>query len=191
MTGTTRAGLVGIVVSATAVVYGGSPAVFADPVAHGSLQAGTSAESAGSLTPGWSVEGSWTGLAAEEHSPLYALGRHGRVVEIDERGKIVSEVGLPRESSSLRLVHVGVPARLALLTFSVWGKESHAYAVDGARLWSYPDSGGNSGIDDVGTVRGVRGEQIIVGQRRDRAPCPRRSGPTRVEDDGRSELSGM
>ena len=119
----------------------------------------------GSVAPRWSLSGAWTGVAADERSATsYALGRGGRLAEVDANGRIVRSIALTDERGSLlRLARVGGPPRPALLTFSVWSNQVHAYAVDGRLLWSYPE-GGLGGIDDVGVgVSGTGAAEVIVG----------------------------
>jgi hypothetical protein len=123
----------------------------------------TSSAGVSGLSPGWSLDGAWTGVAADEDSPtFYALGRGGRCVEVDSGGKIVRDLTLKQESGSLlRPAHLDGTSPLALLAFTVWGRELHAYAVDGTRLWSYP----GPGINDVwpANVGGDKADEVIVG----------------------------
>jgi hypothetical protein len=142
--------------------------VVASSAAHSETQALAASDTGfGSIAPGWSLNGAWTGVAAEENfSTFYALGRGGRCVELDAGGKIVRDFALRQENGSLlRLAHVAGASRVALLAFSVSGKELHAYAVDGTRLWSYPESDSNDAINDVwaASISGFKADQVIVG----------------------------
>jgi hypothetical protein len=141
----------------------GSLAVAPSPHRLSSQSPGVSSPSVSRLTLRWSLDGAWTGVAADERAPTgYALARGGRCVEIDASGKIVREVAFKQESGSLlRLAHVSGTARLVWLAFSVWSTELHAYGPDGTRLWVYP----HAGINDVWTadVNGDHVDDVIVG----------------------------
>jgi hypothetical protein len=114
------------------------------------------------LTAAWTLEGSWSDVAADEESgAIYALGEAGRVVELDASGRVHREIRLPdNEGDELRL---GRLPGVALLTFSLWTTDLRAYDRDGRLLWTYPRA---TGIDNVWTghvVAGYESDQVMVG----------------------------
>lgn len=103
------------------------------------------------LEPVWSIEGRWTGVAADHTSgTIFALGAADRCLEIDAEGKTRRDIVLPGAGRSV-LRFAGWPGKSgpALLAFRTWAKELRAYDLNGKELWTYPVG---TGIDDVWPV---------------------------------------
>jgi hypothetical protein len=112
------------------------------------------------LSPAWTLEGRWTGVAADaESGSIYTLG-YNRGAEVDLAGQVRREFPLPPGGGwTLRLGKFPSPT---LLTFIPWVAPVTAYDLNGTRLWSYPKA---SGIDAVwtGNVDGDESDEVVVG----------------------------
>jgi len=127
-------------------------------------EAQETAAAADGLEPAWSVQGMWSGVAADERSgTIYALSLFGRCVELDSAGKVLREISVaPGGSRLLRLARFGGQEKPALLNFDVWAGDLRAFDSDGRQLWSYPAA---TGIDDVwaADLNGDGTDEVLVG----------------------------
>jgi hypothetical protein len=122
----------------------------------------------GMLSPAWSLDGPWTGVATDEKTGVIrALGRD-RIAEVNVDGRIRNEIALQNEDPFprrrfVRTLRLGRFPRLTLVTFTTWDSVGVvAYGVRGERLWSYtvPDVPDDVWVSDVD---GDKIDEVIVG----------------------------
>ena len=115
-------------------------------VPTGSIAAGDKEDPGKGLPLVWSVEGSWSGVATDAATELiYAAGRDGKCVELDLRGKVKREIGIPQKDGvDLRLARFSRGGEVVLLTYSKWSSELKASDLAGRELWSR-----QRGVNDV------------------------------------------
>jgi thiol-disulfide isomerase/thioredoxin len=115
------------------------------------------------LETAWSLHGRWSGVAVDEASgTIYALGP-GQLAVLGSDGKIIRQVKVSAQATSLRLARLQEGGEPGFVAFSRWGGGSvEAFDAGGKRLWSHT---GGQGIDDVwaADLNGDGVDEVIIG----------------------------
>lgn len=111
----------------------------------------------------WTIEGRWVGVAAGTSPGVaYALGRGGKLIELDATGKTRRELPFGSQGARLRLANLVGDKAYEFVSFDVWGRSVTATDERGQILWSYNEG---QGVDDVWTadLDGNGLDEVIIG----------------------------